>query len=147
MQNFTSIPFKSEKHDGFTTVHGIAKFSSAGIVLEFESKLLGFISGGVKEARLAVSDILDIQFKKGFFRRSAKIVIRVTSLLKLNELPHSDGKLTLKIQHSDFERARDVVAQLQHEMAATTAALPPMHTPVSVLFDESEDETKELKND
>ncbi len=144
MQNFTSIPFKSEKHDGFTTVQGIAKFSSAGIVLEFESKLLGLISGGVKEARLAVSDVLDIEFKKGIFKRNAKIVIRATSLVKLNELPHSDGKLTLKIQHGDFELARDVVAKLQHEMTAKTAALPPLHTPISVLFDESEDETKEL---
>lgn len=144
MQNFTSIPFKSEKHDGFTVVNGIAKFSSAGIVLEFESKLLGFISDGVKEARLGVSDILDIHFKKGFFKRGAKIVIRATTLVKLNELPHSDGKLTLKIQHGDFELARDVVAKLQHEMAAKTAALPPLHTPISVLFDESEDETKEL---
>ncbi len=144
MQNFTSIPFKSEKHDGFTVVNGIAKFSSAGVVLEFESKLLGFISDGVKEARLSVGDILDIHFKKGFFKRGAKIVIRATSLVKLNELPHSDGKVTLKIHPGDFELARDVVAKLQHDMVARTAALPPLHTPVSVLFDESEDETKEL---
>lgn len=144
MQNFTSIPFKAEKHDGFTVVNGIAKFSIAGVVLEFESKLLGLISGGVKEARLSISDILDINFKKGFFKRGAKIVIRATTLVKLNELPHSDGKLTLKIQHIDFELARDAVAKLQNEMAAKTASLPPPYPPIGSLFDGSEDDTKEL---
>ena len=146
MQNFTSIPFKSEKHDGFTVVNGIAKFSSAGIVLEFESKLLGLISGGVKEARLAVSDILDIEFKKGIFKRNAKIVLRATSLVKLNELPHSDGKLTLKIQHADFERARNAVAKLELDMAEEAASIPPYHTPVSLLFDDGEADTQKLED-
>jgi len=43
---FTSVPFKAES--GLTQVDGIAKFSSAGIVLEFESKFIGLIKSGVK---------------------------------------------------------------------------------------------------
>jgi len=46
---------------------------------------------------------------------------------------------------ADNERARDAVAQLHKDMAEKAAALPPTHTPVSVLFDESEEETQELK--
>jgi hypothetical protein len=38
------------------------------------------------------------------------------------------------------------VAQLQKDMAEHTAQLPPTHTPVSVLFDESEDETGRLSD-
>lgn len=142
MQNFTSVPFKTES--GLSSINGVAKFSSAGIVLEFESKLFGLISNGVKEARLAVDEILDIKFKKGVFKRGAKIEIRTKSLAKLSEFPNSEGKMTLKLQSDDFERARDAVAQLQKDMAEKAASLPPAHTPVSVLFDETEEETKEL---
>ena len=145
MQSFTSIPFKSESAHGLTSVNGVAKFSSAGIVLEFESKLFGLISNGVKEARLSTADILDVKFKKGVFKRGAKIVIRTTTMAKLIELPNSEGKITLKIQSDDFERARDAVDALQKDMTEKADALPPMHTPVSVLFDESEEETKELR--
>ena len=143
MSNFTSIPFKTES--GISSVNGVAKFSSAGVVLEFESKLFGLISNGVKEARLAVDEILDIKFKKGVFKRGAKIEIRTKSLAKLNELPNSDGKATLKIQSDDFDGAREAVAKLQKVMTEQAASLPPTHTPVSVLFDESEDETDELR--
>ncbi len=144
MQNFTSIPFKTES--GMSSVNGVAKFSSAGVVLEFESKLFGLISNGVKEARLGVGDILDIKFKKGVFKRMARIEIRTKSFTTLSELPSSDGKMTLKLQPDDFEQARDAVAKLQKDMAEFSASLPPAHTPVSVLFDESEDDTQELKH-
>ena len=144
MQNFTSIPFKSEADSGFSSVNGVAKFSSAGIVLEFELKVLGLISKGVKEERLPMSDLLDVKFKKGVLRRGAKIEIRLNSFTRLTELPNTEGKLTLKISPDDWERARDAVAQLQKDKAEKAAALPPTHTPVSVLFDESEDETKIL---
>lgn len=144
MQSFTSIPFKSESAHGLTSVNGVAKFSSAGVVLEFESKLLGLISEGVKEARLSVAEIHDVKFKKGVFKRGAKIEIRVRSMAKLKELPNSEGKVTLKIKTDDFDAARDAVAQLQEDMAEYTAALPPPHQPIAFLFDESEYETDKL---
>lgn len=142
MQSFTSIPFKAES--GMSQVNGVAKFSSAGIVMEFESKLFGLISNGVREARLSTSEIHDVKFKKGLFKRGARIEIRAKSLAKLNEMPNKDGKVTLKIERADFERAGEVVLKLQKDMVQETTDLPPSHTPISVLFDESEDETKEL---
>lgn len=66
MQNFTSIPFKTDKYQGLAEVNGFAKFSSAGIVLEFETKMLGLVSTGVEEGRISIQDILDIKFKKAF---------------------------------------------------------------------------------
>ncbi|HVF45940.1 MAG TPA: hypothetical protein VNA17_00090 [Pyrinomonadaceae bacterium] len=48
MQSFTSVPFKAETNHGLSSVNGVAKFSSAGVVLEFESKLFGIIGGGVE---------------------------------------------------------------------------------------------------
>ena len=140
--NFTSVPFKTES--GLSQIDGIGKFSPAGIVLEFESKLFGIIKGGVKEIRLPAADILDVKFRKGFFRYGAKIEIRLKSFTKLSELPNKDGKITLKLVRDDFQRAQEAVVRLQKDMTEQRESLPPTHTPVSRLFDETEEETKEL---
>ena len=145
MHRFTSIPFKTESAHGFKTVHGVAKFSSAGVVLEFESKILGFIGEGVKEVRLPLGEILDVRFRKGLFRRGAKIEIRVKSLSVLSQLPTDDGKLKLKLVPEDFDRGQSAVEQLHKDLIADAAALPPPHTPVSDLFiEDTEEETGEL---
>jgi hypothetical protein len=139
---YISVPFKAES--GLSQVDGIGKFSSAGIVLEFESKLFGIIKGGVKEIRLPLDDLLDVKFRKGFFKRWARVEIRLKSFSKLSELPNRDGKIILKLQRDDFERAQDAVAALQKDLTEHHESLPPAHTPVSRLFDEEED-TEQLK--
>lgn len=139
---FISIPFKADS--GLSSVNGFAKFSSAGIVFEFESKLFGMISNGVKEVRLPIAEILDIKFKKGVFKRGAKIELRTKTLAKMTELPNSEGKVTLKIIPDDHERAREAVEALQKDLLHQIETLPPAHTPVSVLFDPGEDDTEEL---
>jgi hypothetical protein len=146
MQGFTTIPFKTESEHGLTQVNGVAKFSSAGVVLEFEAKLFGLIGDGVKEVRLPLGEILDVKFKKGLFKIGAKIVIRMKSFMKLAELPNTNGKLTLKLVRDDFERGQSAVEQLQKDLAERAESLPPPHTPIGELFtDDSEDETRELK--
>jgi hypothetical protein len=142
---FISVPFKAEKHSGLSSVNGIAKFSPAGIVLEFESKLFGLVSNGVKEVRIPASEILDIKFKKGLFKRGSKIEFRTRRFVMLAELPHENGKVTLKLERGDFERGERAVADLQKEMSEMEAGLPPPRTPVSELFDDSEDETRTLE--
>ena len=142
MQSFTSVPFKTES--GMASVHGVAKFSPAGIVLEFESKFLGFISTGVKEARLPIGELLDVKFKKGVMKRGSKIEIRLNSFAKLTQVPNSEGKITLKIEREDFERAREAVDRLEKDRAEHQASLPPPHPPLRSLFDESEDDTQDL---
>ena len=154
MQNFVSVPFTAQKHSGLSEVNGMAKFSRAGIVFEFESKLLGLISEGVKEARIPTAEILDVIFKKAILRRKAWIEIRTRSLAAMADVPNSDGKVSLRIKPVDFELAQNAVAKLQADLAdfeldqtKQASELPPTHTPVSVLFDASEDETQELKNE
>ncbi len=142
MQSFTSVPFKTES--GLTHANGIAKFSWAGIVLEFESKFLGLISTGVKEARLPIGELLDVRFKKGVMKRGSKIEIRLNSFAMMTAVPNSEGKISLKIEREDFERARDAVARIVADMSEHKTALPPPHPPLMSIFDENEDETKEL---
>ena len=141
MQSFISIPFKTES--GLSQIDGIGKFSSAGIILEFESKLFGIIKAGVKEIRLPLADLLDVKFRKGFFKRGARIEIRLKSFAKLSELPNRDGKIILKLHRDDFERARDAVAALQKNLNEHQESLPPAHTPVSRLFEEDTEELKQ----
>ncbi len=142
---FTSVPFKTES--GLSQIDGMSKFSSAGIVLEFESKLFGIIKSGVSEVRIALAEILDVKFRKGFFRYGARIEIRLKNFNQLAKLPNSDGKITLKIKRDDFERARDAVENLQKNLTEHQESLPPPHIPVRSLFDESEAETKELSSE
>lgn len=143
MQQFTSVPFKTES--SLSQIDGMGKFSSAGIVLEFESKLFGIIKSGVSEVRIALAEILDVKFRKGFFKYGAKIEIRLKNFNQLAKLPNKDGKITLKIKRDDFERARDAVETLQKNLIEHQESLPPPQTPVRSLFDESEAETREFK--
>lgn len=144
-QGFTSVPFKTES--GVSTVNGVAKFSPAGIVLEFESKLFGIISGGVKEIRVPLDEILDVKFRKGFMKRGAKIEVRTRTFSTLAKLPNQDGKLILKLDRDDFDRGNMAVSDLQKAMDEFKAELPPPHTPIGQLFEEeSEAETKDLKD-
>jgi hypothetical protein len=142
MQSFTTIPFKTDS--GISKANGVAKFSAAGIVLEFESKLFGLFATGVKEVRLPLDELLDVKFRKGVLKRGAKIEIRTSSFSTLSQLPNKDGKLTLKLAAGDFDSARQAVDKLNKELVQQKGSLPPTHTPVSVLFDESEEETKDL---
>jgi hypothetical protein len=145
MNSFTSIPFKTES--GLSQVNGVAKFSSAGIILEFESKFLGLIGTGVKEVRLSLEELLDVKFRKGFLKRGARVEIRTTTFTTLAQLPNKDGKLTLKLTPDDVTRAEGAVDKLNKDLAEHKASLPPTQTSVSTLFDESEVETRELRNE
>ena len=145
---FTSVSFKTESAHGLTSVNGVAKFSPAGIVLEFESKLFGVIAGGVKEVRVPIGELLDVKFRRGIFKRLAKIEIRTKTFATLAALPNNNGKVTLKLVRDDFERAESAVAQIQKDIASYAAELPPTRTPVSELFgEESEEETKTLRHE
>ncbi|HUF05692.1 MAG TPA: hypothetical protein VMM38_16140 [Aridibacter sp.] len=140
---FTSIPFKAES--GLSEINGIGKFSSAGVVLEFESKLLGLIKGGVKEIRISLDEILDVKFRKGLFRIGASIQIRLKNFSKMSDLLNDSGKIKLKIKREDFEVAREAVERLSKDLEHHNAGLPPAQTSVSSLFgNTSELETSDL---
>lgn len=145
MQSFISVPFKTESAHGLSQINGVAKFSPAGVVLEFESKLFGVIPGGVKEVRIPIGELLDVKFRKGFFRYGAKIELRTKTFATLAALPNNNGKVTLKLVRDDFERGQNAVEQMQKDLTGYADDLPPARTPVSQLFeDESEEETKAL---
>lgn len=143
---FITVPFKTESPNGMMHYSGIAKFSFAGIVIEYESKILGLVGGEVKQVQVALDDILDIRFRKGIYKFFTKIQFRLNNYQKISELPNNDGKIKLNIKREDHERAREAVEQtLQYmngvdapvlnEANDTNDQLPPVQTSVSELFD------------
>jgi len=134
---FISVPFRID--DNFSQIAGVGKFSRAGIVLEYEGKIFGIIKSGVKESRIALDEILDAKFRKGFFKRGARIEIRLKSFTKLSQMPNNDGKITLKIKSDDFERGEEAVLRLQKDLREYQESQPLKRTPVSRLFDETEE--------
>jgi hypothetical protein len=153
---FISVPFKAESGTGVTEYNGIAKFSPAGIVFEFDSVLFGLIGGEVKEVRVALDEILDIKFRKGIYKIFAQIQLRLKNFTKLAELPNYSGKVKLKIKREDYELARKAVEQtLQHLSGNDSPVLPPgddsnkelppAQISVSELFETEKLETKDLR--
>ncbi len=151
---FIAVPFKAEDGNGLSESIGIAKFSEAGIVLEYESKFIGLFGGSVKEARISLDEILDIKFKKGVFRFFSRIHLRLKNIEKLGKLPHDGGKIKLKIKREDFELAEKAFEQTMlyirgespevlHE-AGTKDQLPPAQTSVNELFDTEKFKTNDL---
>jgi len=139
MQTFTSVPFKSEH--GLSQVHGVAKFSSAGIVMEYESKIIGLISTGLKDANIPIEELLDVKFKKGVMGKGAKIEIRLKSFRRLAELPNQQGKIVLKLGADDRDRAREAAERINKDIAEFAKSAPPPHPPLESIF---EDDTTDL---
>jgi hypothetical protein len=144
MQKFISVPFSVDAMHGLSKVEGVAKFSSAGIVLEFEAKILGLMQTGVKEVRLPKVDLMDVKLKSGVFDSklermlSTKLEIRLNNFAKFSELPYENGKVSLKIKRQDRERAENALQLLEAELIDENQ-LP--LTSVNELFDK---ETKQL---
>lgn len=144
---FITVPFKADSPNGMMAYRGIAKFSFAGIVIEYESKILDLVSGGeVKEVQIASGEIFDIRFRKGIYKFFGQIQIRLTNYQKVSQLPNSDGKIKLKIKRENYEFAREAVEQMLRYIKSDDPAslepaddsdkyLPPVQTSVNELFD------------
>ena len=153
---FISVPFKASSPNGTTEYNGIAKFSPAGIVVEFESKFLGLIGGEVKEIRIALDEILDIRFRRGIYKFFAQVQFRLQSFTKLSELPNDGGKVKLKIKREDYELAQKAIEQTLRCMSGddsltlqtssdSNQQLPPAQTSVNELFDTEKLEVEDLR--
>lgn len=141
--NYISIGFKIDgsQTGGFKTVDGMAKISAAGIVIEFEAKIFGIMKTGIKEVRIPLHEIEQIRVNKKFFRHTLEIWLN--NFRTLSEIPNRDGRVILQISKDDRTRAEQAAHVLQTARSETDA-LEILQTPVSRLFDESEDETRKL---
>ncbi len=144
---FISISFKIEgESSGFTHAEGVAKFSPAGIVLEFETKFLGLMKTGYKDIRIPRSEIMDVKLKGGMFNTkierlfSNRIELRLNNYLTMSEIPNQKGRVIMKIQRQDWERAKTALALLEDQ--PEEEQMPPLG--VRALFGDEAD-TKDLE--
>jgi hypothetical protein len=153
---FVSVPFSASSANGMTEYNGIAKFSPAGIVIEFESKLLGLVGGEVKEVRVTLDEILTIRFRKGIYKFFAQIQLRLKNYTKISQLPNNSGQVKLNIKREDFELAQKAVeqtlqfingydSQALRESNDSNEQLPPAQTSVNELFDTEKLEAGDLR--
>ncbi len=112
MNKFTAVPFTTESETGMVTIAGIAKFSSAGIVLEFKKKLFGVVSFKETEIRVPIADILDVKFRKSILNFRPTVELRTNSFESLNAAIKCHEKLVLRIKRADFDRALDAVSAI-----------------------------------
>ena len=151
--NLITVPFSADSPNGMMHYNGIAKFSFAGIVIEFESKVLGLVGGEIKEVKVSLDEILDIRFRKGIYKLFAQIQFRLKNYHKIRQLPNSDGKIKLNIKRQDYDFARQAVEQTLQYISGDSAPvlksadepekqLPPVQTSVNELFD-----TEKLESD
>ena len=141
-KGFVSIPFKIEGEHGISRIEGLAKFSQAGIVLEFEKKFLGMFETGVKEVGIPLAEIESVRFKKGILKFGAKIEVRVNNLSKLSDLPTKNGRIALGVAREDHADAQTVVSNLENLLNDAKGISP---TELRPMFDDTNSETKELK--
>lgn len=136
--NYISISFKIDgsQTGGFKTVDGMAKVSSAGIVVEFEAKIFGLMKTGIKEVRIPLSEIEEIRVGKKFFKHTLEIWLN--NFKTLSEIPNRDGRIILQISKADRPRAEQA-ARILETARSETAALEILKSPVSRLFDEPEE--------
>lgn len=139
--NFISLPFKIDgsQTGGFKTVDGIAKFSAAGIVIEFEAKIFGIMRTGVKEVRVPVAEIETVEVRRKFFRHTLEIWLN--NFKTLNEIPNKNGRIVLQISKDDRPRA-DQIKRLLEKTRLEQDAIEFLKSPVSRLF--GDEDTKEL---
>jgi hypothetical protein len=144
--NLITVPFKADSPNGVVNYSGIAKFSFAGIVIEYESKVLGLVGGEVKEVKVSLDEIFDIKFRKGIYKFFAQIQLRLKNYQKISQLPNSDGKIKLNIKREDYDFAQKAVEQTLRYINGDSAPalessddaekqLPPVQTSVNELFD------------
>jgi hypothetical protein len=136
--NYISISFKIDgsQTGGFKTVDGMAKVSRAGVVIEFEAKIFGIMKTGIKEVRIPLAEIEEIRVGRKFFRHTLEIWLN--NFRTLSEIPNKDGRVVLQISKADRPRAEQAARVLQTAKSETDA-LEILKTPVSRLFDETEE--------
>lgn len=106
------IPFEiKDQFNGFAQSSGILKFNDGCIVCEFQTKdsILGLLKSAVKEIRIPVSGLIDLEYKKKIF--GGRIFIRTNSMEYTSYFPGLNSyDICLKIEKKSRENARQLVS-------------------------------------
>lgn len=109
-----SIPFHNEIYEGLGEIHGRLRLGHGNLVIEYMAKdaVFGLLRGRVRELRIPLIDIEDIELHNGWFRK--RITIRSNSITSFADFPGAEsGVLVLRIKRRDIARAQVGVSRLR----------------------------------
>jgi hypothetical protein len=112
-----SIPF--EIPGDFTNSSGILSLVDQELRIEFQTKdgFVGLVKSAVKKIVIPLTEIMDIRFKKSWFR-GGKILIQVGSMDLLKDVPnHESGIIRLHVKKQSKESAMNLVAEITYVAA------------------------------
>ncbi len=130
------VPFTIAKlYGGLAKASGCIRFDGKNVSLEFEVKddVLGYVSSGIKNISIPLSEIVSLQLKQGLFVWINSIEITTDQLSTLKNVPRSEqGRAKLQIARRDLPLAKRFATAVQRVLnpnefnESTDASLPPI---------------------
>jgi hypothetical protein len=112
MEKYLAVPFSIKNvYEGFAELDGLLRIDQENLILEYQTKdaIFGVVKSAVKNIYIKYSDILSMEFKKGFF--SSKITITTSSFIADKMFPKAHGnELELVIKKKHKEQAMQLVS-------------------------------------
>lgn len=120
MTNEYAIPFTCPDANDFVEVHGLLRYDTSGIHLEFQSKdaVFGVIKSALKTVGIAPDSLRDIRYKRSFFWHY--LILQTRDMRTLASVPGAkSGEVRLKIRKTDAPQAKSLAI---HVSSALTEA-------------------------
>ena len=112
--NDVNIPFSIEIYEGLGEVHGRLRLGDGVLLLEYIKKdaVIGLLRSNARELRIDLSEIDEIEFHNGWFRK--RLTIRAGSISSFADIPGAEnGVLVLTITRKDAARALQAVSHIR----------------------------------
>ena len=117
--NKISVPYKvNNVFQGFAETHGILYLEGEELMIEFQTKdnVVGAIKSDIKNIKVAVADIEEVDFKKSLLGNT--LTIRLSKLNVSTQIPKQEsGEIKVSVERKNIEAALDFVSSVKLEVA------------------------------
>ena len=111
-----TLAFHFDAYGGWGKVQGMAGFDERGLLLQFTTRdaLFGVLKSGMREVRIPIEALRNVQYRAGFLWLMPAIELRVRERSALKDLPESEqGRLRLRVAFRDRHEAREFAQELE----------------------------------
>ncbi len=111
-----SVPFFiSNVHGGFAIVAGLVRFEEDLLRFELrvQDSIVGALKGRIKTLDIPLNRIEEVQFKPRRGPIKARLVIRVSDLKILEQIPGKHGEIRLLFQGRHHQAAERLFSEIQ----------------------------------
>ncbi len=110
-----SVPFLINVYGGFGVVTGLVRFEDDLLRFELQVKdsIVGALKGRLKTMDIPLNRIEEVQFKPRRGPVKARLVIRVSDLKILEEIPGEHGEVRLLFQGRHHQAAERLFSEIQ----------------------------------